>query len=51
MKLYCRLCKQVLTRDMRFGYNKRNMTKRGLRSYCERKNKSTFLIPEVKHRR
>jgi len=45
MKLRCRLCGKVFTRN-KFDV-KRSMTKRGYRTYCEEKDKSTFA-QEVK---
>lgn len=45
MIFQCRHCKQVLDGDMRNRANRRNLSKRGYRSYCTQKDRTTYLEP------
>jgi hypothetical protein len=44
-KLYCKHCKRIINTDMRSKINKKNMTKRGYKSFCEKTGKRVFMVP------
>ncbi len=45
MKFICIHCGKIVERDLRKIENKSNMTKRGYKSYCEKTDRDTFLVP------
>ena len=45
MKFRCRHCGKIVSRDLRHNMERLLLTKRGYRSYCDVKSKTTFLIP------